>query len=136
MATARFVDSLPVGLENVKWQVAAPRGGNNMKDKLEAVERGEELYIDLVVQRDDQQNEYLAFIRVMPDLMAGIAPDVSRDRVFHFGAHAFFLDIDGHMTENLVRLHVVLSTEETPPDMSTGFVVMWPDNDLPIANAS
>lgn len=135
MATMQFVDSLPVGLENVQWQIVAPIGG--MKDRLEAVERGEELYIDLMIKRDERQREYQAFIRVIPDLITGIQPDDLRDRVYHLNdARAFFLDIDGQMTENLVKLRVVLSTEITPPDLSAGYVVMWQGNDHHIATAS
>ena len=135
MATMQFVDSLPVGLENVQWQIVAPIGG--MKDRLEAVERGEELYIDLMIKRDERQREYQAFIRVIPDLITGIQPDDLRDRVYHLNdARAFFLDIDGQMTETLVKLRVVLSTEATPPDLSAGFVVMWQNNEGHIATAS
>jgi len=135
MATVHFVDSLPMGLENVEWQIAAPEGG--MKHSLEAVRRGDEIYIDLAIKRDDRENEYHALIRVIPDLIAGVTPDDERDLVYHLNdARAFFLDADGQMTDNLVKLRIVLNIEVTQPDLSAGFVVMWPNNERPIANAS
>jgi len=131
----QFVDSLPVGLENVRWQIVAPEGG--VKSRLEKLVRGDELFIDLAIIRDEKESEYHALIRVMPDLLAGITPDDSRDLVYHLlNAHAFFIDLDGIVTDNLVKLRIVINTEVTQPDLSAGYVVMWPDTFDGIANAS
>ena len=135
MATVQFVDSLPVGLENVKWQIVAPAGG--MEDKIDAIKRGEELFLDLAITREERDSQYQALIRVIPNLVAGFEPDSSRERVFHLNkAVAIFLDLDGNMTENNVTLRTVITTEVTQPDLSAGYVVMWPDTDYDIATAS
>ena len=135
MATVSFVDSLPVGLENVRWQVVAPSGG--MEGVVEAIRRGNELYFDVAITREERDTQYQALIRVLPNLVAGIEPDNSRERVFHLNkASAFFLDLDGNVTENLVSLRIVITTEVTQPDLSAGYVVMWPETEHSIATAS
>ena len=59
MATVQFVDSLPVGLENVKWQIVAPAGG--MEDKIDAIKRGEELFLDLAITREERDSRAAGF---------------------------------------------------------------------------
>lgn len=128
----QFVDSLPMGLDDVWWQIAAPSGG--IKASLEAVADGRELYLDLSIVRDD---EYQALIRVLPDTILGVERDGSRESVYSIvKANAFFLDLDREMTENLIHLRVVINTQVTEPDLSAGYVVMWREGPDIIASAS
>jgi hypothetical protein len=128
----QFVDSLLVGLEDVPWQIAAPVGG--IEARLDAIIENRELYLDLSIVRD---NKYMALIRILPDTILGMNRDGSRHGVFHIErATAFFLDLDREMTEHLVELRVVIHTGETPPDLSVGYVVMWPGDTDFIATAS
>lgn len=128
----QFVDSLPMGLDDAWWQIVAPSGG--VKASLEAVAEGRELYLDLSISRDDT---YQALIRVLPDTILGVERDDFRQSVYHIvRATAFFLDLDREMTENLIRLRVVINTEVTEPDLSAGYVVMWRGDSDIIATAS
>lgn len=123
----QFIDYLPEGLIDLEWQVNAPPGG--VGSRLRAVAEEGELFIDLSIRRDG----YIALLRVIPDRVQGVEQDDTRHMVYHPNndVTAFFLDIDGVMTDNLVRLAVALNTEVTQPDMSAGWVKMWPgSNDV------
>lgn len=126
----QFVDSLPSGEENVWWQIVTPV--DEVRDVLDGVMNGTELYLDLAIIRD---GKYQALIRVLPDQVLGIHRGGEYRSIYRIErAKGFFLDLDGAMTENLVGLRVVLSTLEA--ELSTGYVVMWPEEIGHIAHAS
>jgi hypothetical protein len=140
--TEQFVDSLPEGLDNVEWQIASPKDG--VKTRLEALILGDGLSIDLEVylntkDEDDNVISYRALIRMVPDLQIGAIRKNSAENVYVFSnARAYFLDRDGHYTDSMVKLKVVISTDHVAPGLSAGHVVMWPPDteDYRIASAS
>lgn len=126
----QFVDGLPTGEENVWWQIVTPV--DQVREVLDGVMNGTELYLDLAIIRD---GKYHALIRVLPDQLLGINRGGKYRSIYRIErAKGFFLDLDGTMTENLVGVRVVLSTLEA--DLSTGYVVMWPEEVDHIAHAS
>lgn len=126
----QFVDSLPTEAVNVWWQVVTPI--DDVKRSIEAVRSGDELYVDLAINRD---GKYQALIRILPDLLLGVNRNQDSENVLRIErAKAFFLDLDGVMTENLVGLRLVISTSDT--EHSVRYVVMWPEDIGHIAYAS
>lgn len=139
--TVQFVDSLPVGLDDVEWQITSPEDG--VKSRLEGLLHGNELFIDLELylntKREDQIVSIRALIRAVPDLVSGVSRGESTESVYVFtNARAFFLDCDGQETDNVVKLKMVITTDHVAPGLSAGSVTMWSlgDEEYRIATAS
>ena len=139
--TVQFVDSLPVGLDDVEWQIASPEDG--IKSRLEGLLHGNELFIDLELYLNTKREEQLvslrALIRVVPDLVSGVNRGESEESVFVLSnARAFFLDCDGRETDNIVKLKMIITTDYVAPGLSAGSVTMWPlgNEEYHIATAS
>lgn len=139
--TVQFVDSLPVGLDDVEWQITSPEEG--VKSRLEGLLHGNELFIDLELylntKREDQIVSLRALIRAVPDLVSGVSRGESMESVYVLtNARAFFLDCDGQETDNVVKLKMVITTDHVAPGLSAGSVTMWSlgDEEYRIATAS
>lgn len=119
--TVQFVDSLPEGLDDSEWMIVATWPGDILS-KLTAVSRQGGLTIDLTIRRDHK----MALLRVVPDIKQGVIPDTHKSDVYHLhGATAFFLDMDGRVTDNFVSINATIHTSDVPVGLPAGYVRIW-----------